>query len=54
MGNLYMQELLQSTSENANPTKMEEVAIGVVHSFTKETTTKYKHLSLTPIFEMIG
>ena len=33
---------------------MEEVANGVVHPVTKETITKYKNLSHTPFYEMIG
>ena len=42
MGDLYMQKLQQSITENSNPIEMEEVANNVVHPITKETITNYK------------
>ena len=49
MGNSYMQELQQSMANNATPSRLEEVANGVVHPVTKETITKYKKFNNDPL-----
>ena len=44
-----MQELQQSMANNATPSRLEEVANGVVHPVTNETITKYKKLVNNPL-----
>ena len=49
IGIVYMQELQQSMVNNATPSRLKEVANGVVHPVTKEIITKYKKLINDPL-----
>ena len=51
MGNLYMQELQQSTAENSNPIEMKEIATSVVYPITRDIITKYKQLISDPLVQ---